>query len=65
MSGEESFLDTPITGGFSVLRGNKKPVPVTDANNNILYFNANGIKIKFEPVNSWFFPFQVRIINFR
>ncbi|KAL3925666.1 MAG: hypothetical protein SGILL_000245 [Bacillariaceae sp.] len=63
MSGANSALVDAITGGLSVLRGNKRPTPVTDANDNILYFNANGVRIKFQPLNPYFYPFQLNVLD--
>ena len=37
--------------------------PVIDANGFVTYLQGNGLKIKFQPVNSQFFPFQINILD--
>ena len=44
---------------FRILSSTAALTPIPDADDNLLYLAAKGAKIKFQPVNSQFFPFQV------
>jgi hypothetical protein len=50
---------------FRIQRSATALTPIPDPDNNMLYLEAKGAKIKFQPINTEFFPFQVRLLMFR
>jgi len=52
-----------ISGGITIADSKTALAPVVDANGFITYLQAKGMKIKFQPINGQFFPFQINILD--